>query len=188
MGARIAGPGGGMAGVGVDEAGGGSGDRGHPPASAALNGEGVEVGQGGVALGVHDGVHVLGPAQHPELGHRLVRGDHELHARPLGRHEAPAAFGVPRPAGPEDGVVGGVVDRSRQTERDCAASAPDEWGLTPRGVVLEGSAGEVVAAADDRLAVIGDRLRPHHPHPRHRPAPFSARDTPCNRVQGIGWM
>src|SRR5581483_7838882 len=72
VGAGIAGAGGGVAGVCVDEAGGLGGDRRPPPAPALLARQGVEVGHGGVALGVHDLVHVLDVTKHTELSHRLV--------------------------------------------------------------------------------------------------------------------
>ncbi|HWG75150.1 MAG TPA: hypothetical protein VG184_13955 [Acidimicrobiales bacterium] len=43
------------------------------PPAAPLGHQGVEIGEGGVAFGVDDGVHVLGPADHAQLGHRLRR-------------------------------------------------------------------------------------------------------------------
>ena len=147
VGAGVAGPGGGVAGVGVDEAGGRGRDGGHASASAALFGHVVQVGERGVALGVHDGVHVLGPAEHPELGHRLVGGDHQLHARPLGRDQSLAGRRVGGPAGAVEGVVGRVVDRADKAEGLGARAAPGERGLAPGGVVVECRAGEVVAAA-----------------------------------------
>jgi hypothetical protein len=46
------------------------------PPPAVLLDDVVQVGHGGVPLGVQDGVHVLGPAHDPQLGHRLVAADH----------------------------------------------------------------------------------------------------------------
>ena len=45
-----------------------------PPPAALLLYDLVEVGHRGVALGVEDRVHVLGPADHAQLGYRFVRG------------------------------------------------------------------------------------------------------------------
>ena len=60
---------------------------------------GVEVGHGRVALGVDDGVHVLGPADHPQLGHALGRRDDQLHTRPrVATSSAPVRGSGRRPA------------------------------------------------------------------------------------------
>jgi hypothetical protein len=61
-----------MAGVGVDQPTRRRGDGQAAPPPAALPGDGLQVGEGGVPLGVHDPVHVLSPPDHPELGNRLV--------------------------------------------------------------------------------------------------------------------
>ena len=67
--------------MGVDEPAGAARLGGSPAPASHLAGDLIEVAKGGVALGVHDGVHVLGPADHPQLGDALVRRDHELHPR-----------------------------------------------------------------------------------------------------------
>jgi hypothetical protein len=185
VGPRIAGPGGGMAGVGVDEAGGGGRDRSHASASAACSGQVVQIAQCGVPLGVHDGVHILCPAEHSELGDGLVGGDEQLHARAPGGDHSLARPRVTGPAGSVDRVVGGVVDRTDQAEGFGTRSAPEQRGLAARGVVLEGGPREVVAALDDGHAVVGDRVRSHHLHPGHTDSLSPARGTPCNHVQGI---
>ncbi len=56
----------------------------------------------GALLGVHDGVHVLGSAQYAQFGHRLVGGDDQLHARPLGRHGRSPVTGSVAPPDPVD--------------------------------------------------------------------------------------
>jgi hypothetical protein len=131
VGSGVAGAGGGVAGVGVDEALGRRRDRGHASAPPALFGDGVQVGEGRVALGVHDGVHVLGPADHPELGDGLVCRDHQFHAGALGRDQACPVRRAPGPAGAVDGVVGSVVDRAGQPER-AGARATHARGVSPR--------------------------------------------------------
>ena len=60
--AGIAGPRGGMAGVGIDEASCRARLGGSSSSAAHLSGNPVEVAEGGVSLGIHDLVHVLGPA------------------------------------------------------------------------------------------------------------------------------
>ncbi len=182
--ARVAGPGGGVAGVRVDQPGRLGRQCFSASASAALFGQVVQIAQRGVPLGVHDGVHVLGPPEHPQFGHRLVGGDDQLHARPLGRHQALTGHGICRPARPVEGVVGGVVDRTDKTEGRSARAAPGERGFAPGPVVVEGRAGEVVAALDDGFTVVVDRLRSHHPHPGHARLLPHAPGGGCNRVQG----
>ena len=78
VGPRVPGPRRGVPGVGVDETGGRRGDSGHAPPAAPFSGQLVQVFQGGVPLGVHDGVHVVNLAEDPQLGHRLVGGDDQL--------------------------------------------------------------------------------------------------------------
>ena len=105
VGAGVARPGGGVAGVGVDQAAGGGLEPEASPAAAPLIGHALQVGEGGVPFGVEDSVHVLGPADHPQLGHRLVRRDDELHPRPPGCRQALPAAWLPGTAGAVDGGV-----------------------------------------------------------------------------------
>jgi hypothetical protein len=116
VGTGIAGPGGGMAGMGVDQPGGGGGHRGHATPPAAFFGQVVQIAQRGVPFGIHDGVHVLGSTEHPQLGHRLMGGDDQLHARAPGVDQAFAGRRVTGTARSVEGVVGGVVDGTDQTE------------------------------------------------------------------------
>ncbi len=89
-----------MAGRGVDQSGSGCGNGGTAPASSPLLGECLQVRQGGVALGVHDGVHVLGPAHDAKLGYRLVGCHHKLQARALGFTNRVPVVGSEAPPGP----------------------------------------------------------------------------------------
>ena len=149
-----------MAGVGVDQPVG-RGRRGRPTSPAAhAAGHPVEVGEGGVALGVHDQMHVLGPADHPQLGHALMRRDHQLHARPAGLHQPLPAFGVAGAARPEDRLVPFRRHRTGQAERLSAAPAPAQRGLAPGRVVGQRHGRVVVAPLDDRVAVVRHRLPP----------------------------
>jgi hypothetical protein len=65
----IPGPGRGVARCGPDEPAGCHSGLCPATPAAALHDEVVQVGEGGVALGIGDLVHVLGPADHPQLGH-----------------------------------------------------------------------------------------------------------------------
>jgi hypothetical protein len=93
-----------VAGVRVDQPGRLGRNRSSTSAPTALFRQVVQIGVGGVPLGVHDGVHVLRRTQHPQFGDGLVGGDDQLHARPLGRHQALAGHGV---GGPARSVGGG---------------------------------------------------------------------------------
>ena len=178
MRARVPGPGGGMTGVGVDQPACRRGNGQAAPPPAALPGDCLQIRQGGVPLGVHDPVHVLGPADHAELGHRLVGGDDQLHARPAGGGKPDARPRVLGAARAVDRPVLLLGHPAGQTEVNGPRPAPDERSLTPGGVVGEGLAGMVVGPAHDRRLVVGDRVRTHHPHPRHGP-------TPSNRTVAI---
>ena len=167
----VPGPGGGVTGVGVDQAARRRGDGQAAPPPAPLPGDGLQIGQGGVPLGVHDPVHVLGPADHAELGHRLVGGDDQLHARPAGGGQPDAGRRVPGAARAVDRLVLRLGHPADQTEANGSRPAPDERRLAPGGVVGEGLAGMVVGPAHHRRLVVGDRVRTHHPHPRHGPTP-----------------
>jgi hypothetical protein len=56
-----------------DEPTGGDPGLGASPPTTPFGDEAVQVLEGGVALGIDDLVHVLGAADHAELGDRLVR-------------------------------------------------------------------------------------------------------------------
>lgn len=62
-----------MSGGGIGESRGGGGNGGHTPSTTASLGHLVQIVQSGIPFRIHDGVHVLGPADHAEFGHRLVR-------------------------------------------------------------------------------------------------------------------
>ena len=135
--AGVAGPRSGVAGVGVDEPARGRcfGRLASPPSHLA--GHPVQVGEGRIALGVHDPVHVLGPADHPELGHALMGRDHDLHARPASVHQPLARPRVTGATGAEDGLVVSRRDGPLQAQRRPARAAPNQRCLTPGRVVLE---------------------------------------------------
>ena len=97
--------------------------------------------QGGVSLGVHDPVHVLGPADHPQLGHGLVGGDDQLHARALGGDQPLAGRRVDRATETVDRLVLAVGDVADEAEGLGPGAAPDEGRLAPGGVVGQGRGG-----------------------------------------------
>ncbi len=103
--ARVARPGRGMAGVGVDEPAGGRRRPRPAPTAPAGPGHLVEVGQGGVALGVEQAVHDLAQVDHPELGDGLVGRDDELHPWTARPHQPDTRGRVLRPAGGEERLV-----------------------------------------------------------------------------------
>jgi hypothetical protein len=72
---RVARPGRGVTGVGVDQPGGRHRSPGPAAPAALVPRHRVEIGERGVPLGVHDPVHVLRPSDHTELGDGLVGGD-----------------------------------------------------------------------------------------------------------------
>ena len=74
--------------------------------AAHLEGDLIEVAKGGVALGVHDGVHVLGPADHPQLGDALVGRDDELHPRASRRNQALGGTGTAGTSWTVEGLIG----------------------------------------------------------------------------------
>jgi hypothetical protein len=169
MGVGVAGPGGGVAGVGVDQARGWREHPGPSPPPADVAGQGVEVGEGGVALGVHNAVHVLGPTDDAELSHALVGGDDQLHARPPGRDQALAGGGVDGAARAVEGGELRLGHRADQTEGGGARAAPRQRGFAPRGVVLQGPTRVIVGPLGGVGVVVGHRVGSHHRHPRHRP-------------------
>ena len=132
-------------------------------------------------------MHVLDPADHPELGHRLVRRHHQLETWPLRRHQPTTGQRVPGAARAEHVLVGLRGDRPRQTETGRSSPTPPQRRLAPGAVVGHRRAGMVVGAVHHRRAVIRHRLDPHHPHPRHRRPPplLPERGTMTNRVPGI---
>jgi hypothetical protein len=133
-----------MAGIGVDEPGGRGGRGRLAPPAPHLPGDVVQVSQRGVAFGVHDRVHFLRPADHPELSHALVSGDHDLHAGPARLDEPFTGARVPGPARAEERLVALRRHRAVEAERDCPRAAPDQWCLAPGGVVLHSQAGMVI--------------------------------------------
>ena len=171
MGAGIAGPGGGVPGRGVGEPFGGGAHRRPAPPSAHAAGDVVEVGQGGVTLGVHDGVHVLGPADDAKLGDGLVGGDHQLHARAGGTDQPVPGGRVTGPAGTEQSLVLVLGHGALEAQGIRSPAAPDQRRLAPGGVVGQRLTGMVVAPGQHGGAVVGDRVGAHHPHPRHRRQP-----------------
>jgi hypothetical protein len=136
----------------------------------------VEVGHGGIALGVEDRVHVLGAADNAQLCYRFVRADNELHPWPHAVHEALAAVRVACATGAEDRPPLGKVDFAVEAKKRCAGTAPGHGSLASRCVVLKDVADRVVLPAKDGPLVIADRVGAHHPHPRHWQAP-----SPVNR-------
>jgi hypothetical protein len=74
----------------------------------------------------------LGCRSSGELCHRLVGGDHQLHAGPLGRDETLTGHWVGGSAGSEEGVVRGALDCTEETEGRRTRTAPGERGLTAR--------------------------------------------------------
>ena len=173
--ARIPGPARGVPGVREHQPAGRGGHGGLAAAAAHRLGQRVEIRHRAVPFRVHDPVHVRRPAHHPELGDRLVRRDDQLHARPLRRGEPCPGYRVMGAAWAEQVLVVLGADVALETEPGRAGAAPRQRGLAPLGVVAEGLALVVVAALDDGLAVVFDRVRSHHPHPGHGCSPLSFR-------------
>lgn len=122
---------GGVPGDGVDQAGGGAHHRGAATPAATRFRDRLEIGKGRVTLGVHDRRHVLGPADHPELGHRFVRGNDQLHPRPTGTHQPFPRHRMTGPTRPEDRLVLDRGDGPGQGPRRAAPSPPHTSGLSP---------------------------------------------------------
>lgn len=90
-----------------------------PPPPAYPGDHRIQIGHRGVAFRIADGVHVLGPADHPQLGDRLRRRHHQLQARPAGGPPAGRRCGAggPRPARtPPDTPPGWLPRRRRGDE------------------------------------------------------------------------
>jgi hypothetical protein len=164
--------------VGVDEPTGRRRRRRSASATASFAHQLVEVLEGGVPLGVEDGVHVVGSADDAEFGDRLVGADDEFHAGSPHVGESYPGVGISRAARTEDGVVVPRLDRPGQAEQSGASAAPAQWGFAATAVVVEGRAGVVVAPTQHGGLVVGDRLGAHHLHERHRslPRPGTAGD------------
>ena len=79
--------------------------------------------------------------------------------------------GCDAPAGPKIASSAASVTTPFRPKRACPGAAPDQRRLTPRHVVTLRRARMIVPPGDHRLPVIGDRLPPHHPHPRQPAAP-----------------
>jgi hypothetical protein len=115
-------------------------------------------------------MHVLGPADHPQLGHRLVRTDDDLHAWPHATDQALAAERVVGPACGEDRSPLGHVHFAVEPKPRSAGAAPGHGRLTSGRVVVERPGHRVVAPAGHGVLVVADRAGAHHPHPRHSAA------------------
>jgi hypothetical protein len=153
------------------EASGGGALLGAASTAAAVHHDLVQVGHGGVPFGVDDQVHVLGPADHPELGHRLMRAHHKFKARAQTGDQALAAQRVVRPAGAEDRSPLVQVHFSVQAQPRRPGPAPRHRCLAPGGVVIESAGHGVVAPPGHGVLMVAHGVEPHHPHPRHRPPP-----------------
>ncbi len=77
-----------------------------------------------------------------------------------------SALGVMGASGAEQRPKVAQVHFAFQTEQSCARAAPGHRRLTPGGVVVEGVGHRIVAPAGHGVLVVGDRVGPHHPHPR----------------------
>ena len=181
-----------MAAVGVDEPTCRARLSGSPATAAYLSGDPVEVAEGGVALGVHDLMHVLGPADHSELCHALVSRHHELHSRPAGRHEALRGAGMAGSPRAVDRLVVRRRHRAGDTERHRTRTSPHERCLAPGRVVGKRHPRMVIGALEHCVAVVRHRLGSHHSHPRHSSvtnlhSSFSPGGNlkGCNRVLGL---
>ncbi len=71
------------------------------------------------------------------------------------------------PPGPNSAAPVGHVHFTFEPEQGRTGPAPGHGRLTPRGVIVEGVGHRVVAPAGHGVLVVGDRVSPHHPHPRH---------------------
>ena len=156
-----------MAGDGVDETRRGGGAGGAAPAPAPGLHPGVQVAERAGGFGVQDGVHVIGPAQHPQQRQRLVGRDDQLESRPLGADELLAGERVPESARAERQPVRLGGDLAVQAETLGARAAPAQRGLAPGAVVVQRLARMIVLPAQDGCLVVGDLLHAHHREPRH---------------------
>ena len=174
----VATPGRGMAGHRPGEAPGRRAHLGPAPPPALVLDDLVQVGHGGVALGVGDGVHVFCPADDPELGHRLMGADDDLEPRAQAGDETLPAERVASPAGPEHRPPLVHARFALESQKGRPRPAPRHRRLAPRRVVLLGARHRVVTPPGHGVLVVADRVEPHHPHPRHRPSPpFPSRST-----------
>ena len=97
-------------------------------------------------------------------------------------HQPLAGRRVDGAARAEDGLVLGLGHGAHQAEGSGAGAAPHQRRLAPGGVVRQGLAGVVVGPVQHRVAVVGHRVRTHHPHPRHRAAPQAAGLKSCQSL------
>ena len=112
-------------------------------------------------------VHVLGPADHAQLGDGLVSRDHQFQPRALGVHQPLAGGGVTGAAGAVEGGVLLVGHRALQAQQPSAGAAPQQGRLAPGGVVRQGLARVVVAPGQHGGPVVVDRIGSHDLHPGH---------------------
>ncbi len=153
---RVPGPGRGVAGTAVDQP-----RRRRPHLALApsptLSGHpGVEEREGGVGLGIKDPVHVIGPADHPQHGDGLVRGDDEFETRALRGDEPCPQHRVTGAALGEHRPVGLVGDGAGQAQPRCPPTTPGHGRLAPGAVVGESLAREVIRPIQHRVPVIPD--------------------------------
>jgi hypothetical protein len=113
----------------------------------------------------------------PQLGHRLMRRDHQLQPRPPSRHQRLAVVGAAGAAGTKDGLIGRRGDRSGQPQAGRPGPAPDQGGLAPRRVIGQGHPRIVVTAlkqvarwySTDSRPIILIHATPSHPPPGSLP-------------------
>ena len=75
--------------------------------------------------------------------------------------------GSRNPPGPNANRYASGVTSPSQAEAGGAGATPAQRGLAPRPVVVQGLAGMIVLAAQDRRLVVGDLVDAHRPEPRH---------------------
>jgi hypothetical protein len=112
-------------------------------------------------------VHVIGAARHPEQRQGLVGGDDQLEAGPGGADELLAGERVLEPAGTERPPIRLRGHLALEAEAGGAGATPAQRGLAPGAVVVQGLAGVIVLAAQDRRLMVGDLVDAHRPEPRH---------------------
>ena len=126
--------------------------RSTPPAAAPVTGQLLQVLEGAGGLGVEDPVHVLDPADHPQLGHRLVRRHHQLETRaasstptddpvsgsraPPGPNTSSYASGVTVPARPRRAAPPHPTATATRPASCSSATAAPGWS-SERSITVE---------------------------------------------------
>ena len=141
---------------------------GHPTATPHPQHHPLQIRHRRRRLRVHDGVHVIGPAHHPQDRDRLPGAHHQLDSGSRGGSQALPRHRIPRTPRTEYQPIGLAVDRARQTQAGRPTSTPDQRRLPTAAVIRQRLPRMVIAPGQHRLRVIRHRLRPHRPHPRHR--------------------